>query len=618
MEPMASIETRKTSRVKPWIGLGLVASLVALAASARAGDAPLAFADQGPAWTPQLREAYYHQDQGSRLIPLAWLQALRQADGTPFLAGSLTRYGYLSTGPTAKPDALPIGFTVSAMDQGPTVGLTCAACHTRDLTVADTTYRIDGGPAFADFGTFVVDLDTAVLRVLENDMVFSSFAQAVLGDTSSDPSAALALRARVALWSLRFHALIGASVPKDKPWGPARVDAIGMIYNHLAGLDLGAAPTYLIADNMAIADAPTRYPFLWNAGLQDHTQWGGFAANGNDGLALARNLGQVFGVFAAFHPEPKSARTPLDRDYLAANSANIAGIAMAEGELTRLGPPVWPFPVDHALAEKGKAVFDRPMSQGGCVQCHGVREGDPRPPAAHTWRTTSWDAGTDLHQWQVLLREAKTGSLEGATVPGASTPLGANDLSFNILKAVVTGSLAQVQAAQAAASAPAASPPTPSPLAPSPLTPSARTAVAPPVAEPSPKISADDIDMTMHVAAMPPTPMPPGTAFPGTYVYEARVLHGIWAAAPFLHNGSVPSLADLLTTSSLRRKSFAIGPAYDIATVGLAIGQPPGTFVLHTTGCEDRNSGDSDCGHEYGTGLPVDDKTALLEYLKTL
>ena len=587
----------------------IVGSVGALTVSMASAEMSPTFVDQGPAW-PTLRQAYYNQDQGSRLIPLDWLAALRQPDGTPFLAGSLTRYGYLSPSAGAKPDALPIGFTVSAMGQGPTlgqgptVGLTCAACHTRDLTVADTTYRIDGGPAFADFGAFVVDLDAAVLRVLASDADFTPFAKAVLGE-ADDSKASTALREHVAAWSLRFHTLIDKSVPKDKPWGPARVDAIGMIYNHLNGLDLGPAPTYMIAENMALADAPTRYPFLWNAGMQDHTQWGGFAANGNDGLALARNLGQVFGVFAAFHPEPKSARTPLDRDYLSANSADIAGIATAEAELNRLGAPVWPFPVDRVLAAKGKAVFDRPMSQGGCVQCHGINEGDPRPPAAHTWRTTSWDAGTDLHQWDVLLRTAKTGSLQGATLPGGTAPLGASDLSFNILKAVVTGSLVQVQAAQAAAAGPPATPPP--------------QAIEPAATKPAhPSMSADDMDLTMHVAAMPPKPMPPGTSFPGTFVYEARVLHGIWAAAPYLHNGSVPSLADLLTTASGRRKSFAIGPAYDIATVGLAAGQPAGTFILKTTGCEDRKSGNSDCGHEYGTTLPFAEKSALLEYLKTL
>jgi hypothetical protein len=104
---------------------------------------------------------------------------------------------------------------------------------------------------------------------------------------------------------------------------------------------------------------------------------------------------------------------------------------------------------------------------------------------------------------------------------------------------------------------------------------------------------------------------------PGTFVYEARVLQGIWAAAPYLHNGSVPSLAELLKPAAQRVKQFKIGPAYDTKTVGIASEQA-GAFTLKTTGCEDRNSGNSNCGHDYGTQLLDDEKAALLEYLKTL
>ncbi|MBE0762893.1 hypothetical protein IH729_24350, partial [Escherichia coli] len=50
--------------------------------------------------------------------------------------------------------------------------------------------------------------------------------------------------------------------PKDT-WGPARLDAVSMIFNRLTGLDIGTAPPYLIPDNIKAADAPVRYPFLW-------------------------------------------------------------------------------------------------------------------------------------------------------------------------------------------------------------------------------------------------------------------------------------------------------------------------------------------------------------------
>ena len=46
----------------------------------------------------------------------------------------------------------------------------------------------------------------------------------------------------------------------------------------------------LIPGNIQKAAAPVRYPFLWNAAIQDHTQWPGFAGNGDTILSLARNL----------------------------------------------------------------------------------------------------------------------------------------------------------------------------------------------------------------------------------------------------------------------------------------------------------------------------------------
>jgi hypothetical protein len=103
------------------------------------------------------------------------------------------------------------------------------------------------------------------------------------------------------------------------------------------------------------------------------------------------------------------------------------------------------------------------------------------------------------------------------------------------------------------------------------------------------------------------------------FKYESRVLHGIWAAAPYLHNGSVPTLADLLKPATDRPKSFMVGPAYDPANVGLATDQTAFNYTLKTTGCDQRTSGDSNCGHEFGTTtLTPEQKKALLEYLKTL
>jgi hypothetical protein len=95
--------------------------------------------------------------------------------------------------------------------------------------------------------------------------------------------------------------------------------------------------------------------------------------------------------------------------------------------------------------------------------------------------------------------------------------------------------------------------------------------------------------------------------------YKARPLNGTWASAPYLHNGSVPSLYDLLLPPEQRPRTFAVGRLeYDPKKVGYVYdGQEP--FVLDTA-----VKGNSNLGHEYGTTLSDDERWALVEYLKTL
>jgi hypothetical protein len=96
--------------------------------------------------------------------------------------------------------------------------------------------------------------------------------------------------------------------------------------------------------------------------------------------------------------------------------------------------------------------------------------------------------------------------------------------------------------------------------------------------------------------------------------YKARPLSGIWASAPYLHNGSVPTLAELLKPPSTRVQKFWVGGReVDPVNVGNASGEGPNRSLLDTT-----LPGNSNAGHDFGTSLPEADKRDLLEYLKTL
>jgi len=105
--------------------------------------------------------------------------------------------------------------------------------------------------------------------------------------------------------------------------------------------------------------------------------------------------------------------------------------------------------------------------------------------------------------------------------------------------------------------------------------------------------------------------------FRKTSGYMAQALDGLWARAPYLHNGSVPTLADLLRPPAERPKTFRVGyDVYDQTRVGFVSDGPDaeaGGRLFDTA-----LPGNANAGHLYGTTLPEADKRALLEYLKTL
>ena len=98
--------------------------------------------------------------------------------------------------------------------------------------------------------------------------------------------------------------------------------------------------------------------------------------------------------------------------------------------------------------------------------------------------------------------------------------------------------------------------------------------------------------------------------------YVAPPLEGVWLNGPYLHNGSIPTLADLLEPPAGRPARFWRGyDVYDQARVGFvsegAEARRLGT-VFDVT-----QPGNSNGGHTYGTTLSAGEKRALVEYLKT-
>lgn len=579
------------------------------------------YADQGANWTAAARADFYTRDQGSRLISLAWLQALKRGDGQPFLSDGMSRYGFLPNPDNAA--GLPVGFHATGPRGFQIVGVTCSACHTRQLEAEGKTYRVDGGPAFTDFQSFLADLDKAVGDVTATDAVFAPFAAAVLQSAAPAAADVVELRQRVGAWYRRFHAFATGTLPKAG-WGLGRLDAVGIIFNRLSGLDVGPPPDLLIPENMKIAEAPVRYPFLWNSPVQDKTDWAGFVMNGNDLFALSRNTGQAL-AFANF--EPKHLIGPFF-DYLNNNSINFDGLDKIEELIRKMGPPKWPWPdkINPALLADGEKIFLKE-----CSQCHGINE--VHHLFGTTWATPVQNVGTDTRQFDELGWTAKTGVLKGAGIPGIAAPLKDEDFVVSMMFTAVTGSIAQHllsggflgDRGSSFGGGFGGAPNADAQLAPSPRPGSA----APDALPPLPPALQDLAKAYRAPNSLQPAPAPrpqnltieKGTLLANTLergAYEARVLQGIWAAAPYLHNGSVPTLAELLKPAAQRTSQFSVGAKYDVDNVGLAATQDGSGAPRSVTDCNELNSGNSRCGHEFGTSLSDADKKALLEYLKTL
>jgi hypothetical protein len=105
-------------------------------------------------------------------------------------------------------------------------------------------------------------------------------------------------------------------------------------------------------------------------------------------------------------------------------------------------------------------------------------------------------------------------------------------------------------------------------------------------------------------------------------------LSGLWATPPFLHNGSVPNLYQMLVPADQRDKTFYTGSReFDPKYVGFKTNKFEGAFEFRSDQPDDPHPGNSNAGHEFRNGagkgiigpeLSDEERWAIIEYLKTL
>ncbi len=538
-------------------------------------------------WSTSDSEWFYTTTQGSQLMPLQYYLALEQSGNTaPFNdSTNIRKYRCLPQTPSPRnPEGLPVGFVPDSgtlvadaglLSDPRSLGFTCAACHTGQIDYRGKSLRIDGGPSLADFDALMSGLLDSVNATLQQTSKFDRFAKKVLGERAQTQATRTSLRESLG----RVSRVGGAYVhlnQSDVPYGFGRLDAFGRIFNR--------ALTIVESPHHVVPNAPVSFPFLWDTPRADSVQWTGSAKNGLVG-SLARNVGEVIGVFASV--DNTTRRPPIGY----ATSANFHNLRGLERRLRGLSAPAWPNSVfgtpDAKLLPHGKELFAE-----HCVGCH--RNVNPFP-LAHSFfsvLTPVEDVGAEkgVHtdpKAAALIRDsmAPTGILKGAR-----KKILVGDETYGDRESVATITADTVGRALVGK------------LEHKKIDSTTRRV---PLATDGVFESTDaDALIADQFTADKATPLK----------YRARPLDGIWATAPFLHNGSVPTLYDLLLPASQRPQKFWLGSReYDAAHVGYETTATPGGFLFDT-----KLSGNYNTGHEYGTKISEADRLALLEYLKTL
>jgi mono/diheme cytochrome c family protein len=557
---------------------------------------PVQYLEQN--WTPAERQGFYHTPQGSHILPLKFALALeaKNSDKPFFSSEHLARYGYIPQKPDQEtnPYGLPVGFTVDGLtgysvkgshSTGPKqLGMNCAACHTSEIRYGGTAIRIDGGQGFTDFQRFVTEMDEALIATSREPARLERFLAKVQADSENHSDAA-ALRAEFdqVLESRRKWQGFNHS---DFSYGPGRNDAFGVIFNQVLANDLG------IASNASEPDAPVSYPVIWDGPMHDFVQWNGLANNSVDnGGPLARNVGQVLGVFG--HIDLQRTSHLLD-GYC--STARRYGLEMLEQWLGKLTSPKWPEAtlgqIVQSKAERGQAIY-----RNKCIACHEVIQStDPNRHITAKLIPMS-RVGTDpKFNERALSREADTGPLKGRlTRLREGRPLEAREPGVTVLRHAVAGALAGSISLITCSD----SMDTPT------------STVLKRWAKVGKKILAHKEDVQLDDDPNPEVRKK--RLLEKLSVYKARPLNGVWSSAPYLHNGSVKSLAEMLTPPDKRSQSFYTGCGkFDPVHVGVDCDSSNGQLY------DARLGGNRPMGHPFGTKLKDDEREDLIEYLKTL
>jgi len=603
---------------------------------------PKAYAEEGIRWLNRwdlscyqqesnvnsCRQEWYKTSQGSHLIMWEVFKTIEEENTERLFSdrNSLSDFGFLFPEQQAfdaantqyngsygerverdiSVDGMPIGFLrdKSQLDNRNYLGLTCAACHTGEITYQGSRYYIEGGQSNSDVDRFLNKLadsleanknDSRKLRRFKDRFRSYTFRNK---DWSAAPINIFAGERYLdeAIRYVRGFVTRNRNVVEN---GPGRLDAIGSILNQVHVLFTGDD-----GQQAQPLTAPVSLPYIWDVSKLECVQ-----TNCISNSPIVRNVGEVLGVFGYVNlDEDENVNDRLELAFRALSplfdsTSKVDNIHRLEKSLSYVSPPKWPASlpaVDQRWVDLGKTVY-----QQNCAACHadisdGIQADEMTEPNSigrqyvKIGRVPYDEVGTDpAFAEDYGLRKAKTkilGSVLREVAPDSVDPetgIRFGDQVPEELNALVLlGVTAQV-------------------------------------------ITSDHFDSLgfRHLAENADRSLPANQAVEKLEIeynngqvdrnlltptsYRAKPLSGIAFTGPYLHNGSVRSLWELLHNPAQRARTFNVGSKeYDPVWVGY---ENSGSFVFDTT-----KRGNSNAGHVYGTELGIYDKFFLLQYLKTL
>ena len=641
-------------------------------------------------WSTEDRHWFHHVSQGTKTfpVPYAWFVALEQPrihlfsrpgllSDTSYLErlgfipspktihtdkDTLLRYGYAEpanapsstqslTGkwPVENTDGLPVGFArlVGATDpatdvaQPDLIGLTCAACHTGSIHYKGTSIRYDGGPAMVNLLKLEQVTSLSIAYTLLVPGRFDRFATRVLGPNATEAQRAELKKglsdagAFVKAQATTLENLYSRTHQQDTEEGYGRLDALNRIGNQVFYTDMVLSGVAVSDRNMHLRDAPVSFPPIWTV---PWFWWAQYDASIEQ--PLIRNAGEALGVSALINLSPDYSPDALFR-----SSVDVENLASIEMMLRGPNPfeqtpkgfggltsPKWPsemFPddpawkIDTARVDRGRKIYAEI-----CMECHlgpvNDHVFDAQYPDKSFWspNETHWKRDGN----GPVLNEVQKGVGGMGTDPAQAHVL--------MLRTVEVPAFLDFEPARdlgqvwGCPNMPAASSEMSYALA-------LMIAVDRTARKWMDDHNLSDAERAAIWGTRKNCPNP-GSAQEAHY--RARPLNGVWATAPYLHNGSVPSLYWMLRPATERPKQFCIGTRdFDPQQVGFHVDTEEKQSCRHGetlfSAVDSKGipiPGNSNLGHSLagtsGPGRPgvigrlltEDERYDLIEYLKTL